>query len=497
MQQIIINQSADECRLAVLTDGVVSRLSVEHACQRSLVDDIYLGTVVRVLPAMQAAFVDIGREKMGFLHADDLPVSTKTLSQLNGVPVANSPLIEHRLRQGEQVLVQVVRDELGEKGVRLTANLAISTHLLVYRPDDVCQVKVSHKIRDKHRRQHLQASLRDWLAQEQMQGGLMVRTLADDASDDDLQGHLGYLGQCQQQLAANLTAAKLAHQKTALLYQKPLSVRIIAEFVGTKTQTIIVDDGQLYHHLLEACQYLAPDLSHSIVHHTDDVPVFIAHQVEQAIQIALSRQVPLKSGGYLVIEETEAMVSIDVNTGSFVGHSSPSQLIYQTNLEAADVIASQLILRNLGGIIVIDFIDMKDQEHRTKLYQRLQQALSSDSAKTQITQVKRPDLVVLTRERSTKSLLKQLYQPCKACQGVGWQKSPHTLGFEIMREILRLHRHHPKASGFVVMVHESVLPWLSSDLKMVFDDLKNSINKQIEFRKNNQYRLDQFAVQPS
>lgn len=531
-EELLINYTPMESRVAVLTDGATSEIVIERHQKLGLVGNIYLGTVVRVLPGMQAAFVDIGQMRTAFLHANDmqkpkrssdgldepprpaithLPMATpaKTNDKQGhsaSVDVANvavklaempaQPLIEHRLREGDRVLVRVIKDELGTKGARLTTNISLPSRYLVYLPDSEPYVGVSTRIEEREERVRLKDSLTRLMAEANLQGGLIARTAAEKISDAKLKEDIHYLVQLWQTIIARTAAAKMQPAKRAeLIYQElPLPLRCIRDLVNEKTSKVLVDHRQIYHEVAYFAQEFVPSIAPLIAHYTGEVPLFDLYRVEEDLQNALKRRVDLKSGGYLMIDQTEAMTTIDVNTGSYVGTRSLEETVYKTNLEAAHVIARQIRLRNLGGIIILDFIDMAEPLHRSDVLTTLQQQLATDPAKTNITQVSELGLVEMTRKRVRESLPQQLCEPCPVCQGKGYIKTAETVCFEIFREIMRYARTYHTARQFTVVGHESVIDLMLSTEASTVADLEQLIAKPIRFLVEGCYQQEEYSI---
>ncbi|MEK9776892.1 MAG: Rne/Rng family ribonuclease, partial [Quisquiliibacterium sp.] len=426
-EEILVNHSAHETRVAVLQQGVVQELHLERAASRGLVGDIYLGRVSRVLPGMQSAFVDIGLERAAFLHVADL-------WQSHAQPKSDAPSapIEKLLFEGQPLLVQVVKDPLGSKGARLSTQISIAGRLLVYMPQDP-HIGVSQKIGDEAARQRLREQLQRLLPSDE-RGGFILRTLAEESTDAELTADLAYLRRRWREIL------ELSRQKPApsLLFRElSLTQRVLRDLAVEATAAIVVDSADEQQRLMQFATTYVPGLAQKIRLHAGERPVFELHGVEDEIQRALCRRVDLKSGGYLIIDQTEALTTVDVNTGGFVGGKTFADTIFRTNLEAAHSIARQLRLRNLGGIIIVDFIDMTETEHRDAVLDELHKALATDRSRTSVSGFTSLGLVELTRKRTRESIAHLLCEPCPVCGGRGALKTARTVCYEILREIER------------------------------------------------------------
>jgi ribonuclease G len=429
-QDVLINWSPQETRVAVIEQGAVQELHVERALERGLVGNIYLGKVARVLPGMQSAFIDIGLERAGFLHVGDLLSSISSRHAENDVGSGDCGLpIEKQIFEGQALMVQVLKDPIGTKGARLSAQVSIAGRLLVYLPQDR-HIGVSQKIPPQQReqlRQRLHALAGD-------AGGFILRTNAEEASDSELAEDIAYL--CKTW--AQIRERALRRPPASLLYQDlTLMQRVLRDIASQETQSIRIDSREQHQLLREFGQTFMPDMAAKIVLYAGERPIFDLHNVDEEIARALGRRVELKSGGYLIIDQTEALTTIDVNTGGFVGARNFEDTIFKTNLESAQAIARQLRLRNLGGIMIVDFIDMAKPEHRDAVLEELKKQLARDRVKTTVNGFSALGLLEMTRKRTRESLAHQLCEPCPICQGKGTVKTARSVSYDILREILR------------------------------------------------------------
>jgi len=456
---------------------MVQELLVERAASRGLVGSVYAGRVARVLPGMQSAFVDIGFERAAFLHVADI----------RGSREAQKP-IEKLLAEGEHVLVQVLKDPLGTKGARLSTQISIAGRLLVYLPQDP-HIGISQKIGDESGRQQLRARLQDLIPADE-KGGFIVRTLAETASEDELRADLEYL----RTLWAALRERSLGAQPPKLIYQDlSLAQRVLRDMVNARTGRVVVDSRETFQKLAAFVEQYMPRVRGRLSHYEGERPLFELYDVETEIERALSRRVALKSGGTLVIDQTEALTTIDVNTGGFVGSRSLDDTIFKTNLEAAQAIARQLRLRNLGGIIVIDFIDMQAEEHRAAVLEELRRALARDRTRVTLSGFSALGLVEMTRKRTRESLAHVLCEPCPTCDGRGAVKTAPTVCYEILREILREARAFP-AKEFRVLASQPVINLFQEEESGSLAMLSEFIGKPISTQVESSYTQEQFDI---
>jgi ribonuclease G len=480
-EEILVNVTPQETRVAVAASGVVQELLVERSASRGLVGNLYLGKVARVLPGMQSAFVEVGLERAGFLHVADL--------RKGGAEEACKP-IEKRLAVGQPLLVQVIKDPIGSKGARLSTQVSVAGRLLVYLPHDP-HIGISQKIEDEGGRQALRERLRE-LVPEGEKGGFIVRTLAGSAAEEDLRADLDYLRELWRAIAARAAAAGGAPPR--LVYEDlSLAQRVLRDMVGADTARVIVDSRETCQKLAAFAEHYMPRLRGRIEHYVGERPLFELYGVEAEIERALSRRVELKSGGTLVIDQTEALTAIDVNTAAFVGSRSFDDTVFKTNLEAAQAIARQLRLRNLGGIIVIDFIDMQSAEHRAAVLEELRRALARDRTRITVNGFTALGLVELTRKRTRESLAHVLCEPCPTCAGRGEVKSAHTVCYEILREILREARAF-NAREFRVLAAQAVIDLLLEEEAGSLAMLSEFIRKPISVQVESGYGQEQFDI---
>lgn len=477
-EQILINITPQETRVAVMQQGVVQELHIERASSYGMVGNVYQGRVCRVLPGMQSAFVEIGLERAAFLHVADI---------WQQKPNEEKP-IEKLLHEGQTVLVQVIKDPIGTKGARLSTQISIAGRLLVYLPQET-HIGISQRIEDEQERELLRHKLQQLMPPE-VKGGFIVRTSAETATDRELLADVDYL---QRIWNGIMEQAKTAAPQTLLYQELNLALRVLRDFVSEDIDRIIVDSRETYAKLQAFSASYMSDVASRLEHYQGERPLFDLYQAEAEIEKALSRKVELKSGGYLIIDQTEALTTVDVNTGAFVGGRNFDDTIFKTNLEAAHAIARQLRLRNLGGIIIIDFIDMEESQHRRQVIQAFERALASDHVKTSISSVSPLGLVEMTRKRTRESLEHVLCQACPTCEGRGFVKTAETVCYEVFREIQRQARQF-ECQQLMVLAHQDVIERLLDEESVALGELELSTGKPIRLQTEALYTVDQYDV---
>lgn len=482
-EEILINVTPRETRVAMVENGVLQEVFIERTSRYGLVGNIYKGRVCRVLPGMQAAFVDIGLERAAFLHASD--VSSLSEEEPNGAPRRNDNITE-LLREGQEVLVQVVKDPLGTKGARLTTHITIPSRYLVLLPAETT-VGVSTKIEDEAERQRLKDIV---AAFESGSGGYIVRTVAEGAEHDALVADRYFLDKLWTSVserATSVTPGTVVHEDLRL------ALRTLRDLVGDEVEKVRVDSRETYQKLLEFSAEFVPHMCDLLEYYPGERPIFDLYGVEDEIQKALDRKVQLKSGGHVIIDQTEAMTTVDVNTGAYVGHRTLEETIFKTNLEAAQAIARQLRLRNLGGIIIIDFIDMSMEEHKRQVLRALEKSLERDHAKSHITEVSSLGLVEMTRKRTRESLEHILCESCPTCAGRGSLKTAETVCYEMFREIIREARQYD-AKQLLVLASQDVVDLLLDEESASLAELEAFVGVPIKFQVEALYTQEQFDV---
>ncbi len=494
--EILVNVTPMEVRVALIENGAVQELYIERMVRRGLVGNIYQGKIVRVLPGMQAAFVDIGLQRTGFIHASDLIWPGKGLEE-DGREHGHPP-IQELLHEGQILTVQVMKDMLGTKGPRLSCEISLASRYLVFMPY-ASNSGVSQRIDDEAERLRLRHILHTIQHSDTASTSVgraehfIVRTAAEGIADTvHLQRDHVFLRKLWDQIREK--AAVTSHP-CCIFEELPLAHRSVRDLDSDRIARIRVDHRETLEQIQVFTREFMPASADKVEYYPGERPIFELYEVEEDIKNALSRKVMLKSGGYLMIDQTEAMTTIDVNTGSFVGHRSLEETVYKTNLEATQVIARQLRLRNLGGIIIIDFIDMVESSHRTHVLRNLERLLERDHAKSKITQVSELGLVEMTRKRTRESLEHQLCENCPICEGRGSVKSAETVCYEIFREILREARaYESSARGFMVIASQRVIDRLLDEDSAAVADLETSLGKPIRFQVETMYHQEQYDL---
>jgi ribonuclease G len=484
-QEILINVTPHEVRAAMVENGVLEEFLIERASRRGLTGNIYKGEVSRVLPGMQAAFVDIGLERTAFLHASDIYRSS--VEELEREP-HRDPSISELLREGDKIPVQVLKDPIGSKGARLTTFVTVPSRYLVLLPDGG-KVGISSRIEDDGERNRLKELIGEIIPTDS-EHGFIARTVAEGASPEALRADMLFLNKLWENICCD--ADKVAPGQ--LIYEDlPVPIRVLRDLVSSDVQRIQVDSEEAYKQLKRFAETFMPDLASVIQMYTGRRPILDLYNVEDEVEKALGRNVALKSGGCLVFDQTEAMTTVDVNTGAYVGHRNLEDTIFRTNLEAAVAIARQLRLRNLGGIIIVDFIDMEEEEHRRQVLEALEEALSGDHVRTRITPYSSLGLVEMTRKRNRESLEHIMCEVCPTCQGSGFAKTSETVCYEIFREILRQHRQF-NFKELVVLAHQDVVEMLLDEESASFAELEGFTGKPIRLQAEAMYVRDQFDI---
>jgi ribonuclease G len=482
MEDILINITPQETRVAVLNAGVVQELHVERTAARGLVGNIYLGKVARVLPGMQSAFVDIGLERAAFLHVADI-------WEYRQFTQDKPPPIERLIHEGDTVLVQVVKDPIGTKGARLSTQVSLAGRMLVYLPQDP-HIGISQRIEDEAERTQLRDTLKRLVPADE-KGGYIIRTSAEDATEADLASDLDYL----RVLWTRILERRLESAAPSMLYQElSLAQRVLRDITTEETTAIQVDSRENFVKLEQFAAQFVPRVAGRLAHYTGERPLFDLYSIDAEIERALGRRVDLKSGGYLIIDQTEAMTTVDVNTGGFVGTRNFDDTVFKTNLEASQAIARQLRLRNLGGIIIVDFIDMASAEHRDAVLAEFKKALARDRTRMTVSGFTQLGLVEMTRKRTRESLAHVLCEPCPVCQGRGEVKTARTVAFEVLREILREARQFGETREFRILASQTVIDLFLEEESQALAMLSDFIGKPVSMQVESMYSQEQYDI---
>ncbi|HSW13029.1 MAG TPA: ribonuclease G [Solimonas sp.] len=486
--EILVNIGSQETRVALVEGGATQEVHVQRASRHGLTGNIYKGVVQRVLPGMQAAFVEIGLERTAFLHVADMLPTPNGNGNGHG---SEHPSITQLLHEGEQVLVQIVKDPIGSKGARLTKLLSVPSRYLVLLPHER-NVGVSARIEAEGERLRLKGILEQVQQELAPQFGVIARTAAENAEPEALADDLRFLLRLWASISEQTLTAKAG---TMVHGDLPLSMRILRDLMGADVERIRIDNVEEFKRVQQFAQTFVPRAAPKIELYHGAAPIFDLYGAEDDISRALDRRVELKSGGHLYIDQTEAMTTIDVNTGAYTGHRNLEETVLKTNLEAAQAIARQLRLRNLGGIIILDFIDMKSEDHRAQVVRALERALAADHARTQIYPFSPLGLIEMTRKRTRDSLGHILCEPCSACEGRGAVKTVETVCHEIAREVQRAARQF-EAKGFLVLANPEVIQRLIGEESLGLAELEAALNRPIRLQAEPTYGQESFDVVP-
>lgn len=499
--ELVVNVTSRETRVALLEHGTLAELYVERESDRSLVGNVYLGRVVKVLPGMQACFVDIGLPKAAFLYVEDVRNDSKELGEFLGVEggldpngeLKNSrsfsnPAIEEMISEGQQIMVQVAKDPMGSKGARVTTHISLPGRNLVLLPT-ASHLGVSRRIESEEERSRLRDLLRKIRPEAY---GFIARTASEGVSEEEIRAEMDFLVQVWESIRRNAERGPVPR----LLYAElDITLRAVRDLMVGEVDRLVIDSQEEYRRILGFLDANLPQFNHRIILYDEDEPIFDAYHIEMEISRALERKIWLKSGGYILIEETEALTTIDVNSGRYVGKHNLEETILKINLEAAKEIAYQIRLRNLGGIIIIDFIDMEKDSSRELVLQALKDALRKDRSPTNVLKMSELGLVQMTRKRVKEGVGKQLCEPCPYCEGQGWIRSTTTLCYEVLREIQREMAHSHYLSGDVsVEVHPDVAHVLCEDERPGLEELEQRFQRRILVRPNPRLHRDQVEV---
>ena len=483
--ELLVNVTPQETRVAVVENGMLQEVFIERARRRGLVGNIYKGVVSRVLPGMQAAFIDIGLDRAAFLHASDIAlIDSDDKAEASG----NGDNITRLLHEGQKLLVQVIKDPLGSKGARLTTHITIPSRYLVFMPETE-NVGVSQRIEDEAERQRLREIVLTERDKENT-GGFILRTAAEGVDEESIASDLHFLQRLWASVREQMSRAKagdVVHEDL------PLVLRVLRDISDSEVEKLRIDSRETFQRVDRFVRQFTPELLNKLEYYPGERPVFDLYGVDDEIQKSLERKVQLKSGGHLVLDQTEAMTTIDVNTGAYVGHRNLEETIFKTNLEAAQAIIRQLRLRNLGGIIIVDFIDMQTEEHKRQVLRALEKHVERDNANCHISEISSLGLVQMTRKRTRESLEHILCEPCPTCGGRASVKTAETVCYEIFREILRESRQFD-VQQLLVLASQEVVDLLLDEESTSLAELEAFIGKPIKFQVEALYSQEQFDV---
>ena len=497
-QEIYISSTPQESRIALMEDGLLAEFLIERKEEMGVAGNIYKGKVARVLPGMQAAFIDIGMEKAGFLHASDFssePEDAQLLNATDDVEFAEPPKpqparrlpLEKQISRGEEILVQVAKDPLGTKGARVTSHVSLPGRYMVFMPGTK-HIGISRRIESEEERKRLK-EIAQSLGTEN--GGFILRTACEGRSKREIQRDLAFLTRLWkgiQKKAQGAPAPALIHQDLDLI------TRTIRDFFSNDTEQVVIDSSKDAKRVVDFVRHFMPRLRSKIVTYTGQEPLFEQQGIEEKVVKALDRRVWLRSGGYIIIERTEALTAVDVNTGRFVGKRNQEETIFKTNLEAAQEVVRQLRLRNVGGIIIIDFIDMEKEANRKKVYEALKEALKKDKARTNILKISELGLVEMTRQRTRESLENQLLRPCPHCEGRGRIKSAATVAYDVLRAIKRQQATVENGKNIVVRLHPDIANFLYDEKNNSLENLEREINHRIIIKASQELHHEKYEI---
>jgi len=492
-EELLINVNAFETRVALVVHGLLQEVQVARATGASVTGNIYLGKVVRIVPGMQAAFVDVGLARPGFLHARDIE-GPRIITPDQAGSEKKKHDIRDLIHDGQSILVQVEKDPIASKGARLSTQIAFASKYLVWMPNEA-HIGISQRIDDEVERERLRTTLDSIKQAQSLRGGVIVRTAGERASAEHLAQDLKLLSRLWERIRGRIDGARAP----SLIYEElPLHTRMVRDLVGADTQHILVDHADTFERISSYVEEVIPGYSDRLQRYAEDRPLFERHGVEDEIARALEAKVALKSGGSLVIEQTEAMISIDVNTGGFLGGHSLEETVYRTNLEAAAAIPRQLRLRNLGGIIVIDFIDMEDEEHQRQVWRTLEKATEADPASTSREGFSSLGLVQMSRKRTRESLAQSMCVPCNQCQGTGKVRSSESTSIEVLRALSQDYKARCRKKSvdgdYLIRATESVVDRLLDEDAAHLAELSSNIEREIRIQVEPSYVEGQFDI---
>ncbi len=506
--EVFINSNQREIRVALMESNLLVELFIEHNAHKGIVGNIYKGKVTKILPGMQVAFVDIGLEKAGFLYVGDIDVIDMLglEDSLEPLPITETEddkdhpfegkpgrpnhdvKIQDILQEGQEILVQVAKNPLGTKGARITNYITLPGRHLVYMPT-INHISVSRRIEDETEKERLKQLVSEIGNDGE---GYIVRTAGQDAFRSDFESDVSFLHHLWENLkkkSEEVSAPYLVYEDLNLIF------RSIRDLFTSDTQRLVIDSKSDFNKCMEFCTTYLPHLADKIELYKDPMPIFDHYGVELDINRALGRTIWLKSGGYIIIDQTEALVAIDVNTGKYVGHSDPEDTILKTNLEALKEVVYQLRLRNIGGIIIVDFIDMANEESKEIVTNALKQALKSDRSRTRILKISELGLVEMTRKRVRESLVQTLCDPCDYCEGKGYIKSPSTVCYEIIREIQRRGTDNITNKKLKIEVHPIIYDMLFEEESGLLEEMEKQNNLEITFNVNPKLHREKYYIE--
>ncbi len=500
--ELLVNVAPFETRIARIENGQPEEIYIER--ERGLKGNIYKGHVQRVLPGIQAAFIDIGMEKAGFLYAGDIATAKQqvdsftedmeqtdeadnTAESADSSPSRrNAPPISGLLKDGQDLMVQVSREPIASKGPRMTSQIGLPGRYLVYMPN-LDHIGIARRLEDPVERERL---LNICKSMNLQQGGIIIRTVAEGKEEPELRQDLDFLLRLWADIekrAKNSAPGSMIHKELNLY------LRVMRDYVDAEVEKIHIDSREAYETMKKFARRFMPEVAKRLYYYPGNRPIFDVYGVEETMERALQRRVALKSGGHIVIDQTEALIAIDVNSGSFVGSRNMEETGFKTNLEAVHEIVHQLRLRNLGGIIVVDFIDMQEEQNKLKLIEVLEEALKRDKAKNHIVQFSELGLVEMTRKRTRDSLGRILLTECSHCHGIGLAKSPSTICYQLFREVVAEARAYP-CEKLTVIAHPDIIDLLLGVENESVLQLEDFLKKEISLESNEHSAIEHYEV---
>jgi len=491
--EIIINSASEETRVAVLENKEVVELHIDRRREGGIVGNTYKGKVVKILPGIQSAFVDIGLEKAAFLYVSDAGADAEEYARMieeegleGRTEFKTQHSIEDILQEGQEIMVQVSKEPIGTKGARITSYISLPGRYLVLMPT-VEHIGISRRIKDGKER----ARLKEIVQSIRKPGmGYIIRTASEEVDQESLTADAEFL----ELLWENIQRKREGVSAPALLYSElDLTFRTVRDLFTSKVGRLVIDSASEYERIREFVRLYLPSMLPRVELHEGEEPIFEAYDIEAEINRALDKKVWLKSGGYIVIDHAEALTVIDVNTGKYVGKRDPEETITQTNLEAVKEVAYQLRLRNIGGIIIIDFIDMEKEKNREKVFNAMQEAFAKDRARTNIIRMSELGLIEMSRKRTKENLMRTLCEPCNYCGGRGYTKSVTTIGYELFRKIRKLSR-ITKDKKILVTVHPSVANFIFDEERQIIEELEKEYQKRIVIKGDPSIHVEEYDI---
>ncbi len=493
-KEILVNSTNQETRIAIIENNKLVEVFVERRFNKGIVGNIYKGKVTKVLPGMQSAFVNIGLDRDAFLYVGDISENILNIEEFideenieeERTTTHSEVHIEDLLREGQEILVQIAKEPIGTKGPRITAHISLPGRYLVYMPT-ISHIGVSRKIEDENERERLKQIMEKI---KKGTGGYIVRTAAEGMDEDALKQDVELLQKIWKEIiqkTETVRAPKLIYEELGLLE------KVIRDYFTDDTTLMLVDNETAYQQAIQFLDKINSRWINRVKLYTKKQPIFELYDIESQIEGALRSKVWLKSGGYIVINQTEALVSIDVNTGRYIGKRSLEETVFKTNKEAVSEIVRQIRLRNLGGIIVVDFIDMEEEEHRKEVLELLENELKRDKSRTNILTIDEIGLVAITRKRVKQSLERELTQVCPYCRGTGRVKSIPTIILEIQREIInRIVINYDR--DITIRVHPYIGEYLKNDNYFIVKELTEYFNVRINVKEDPNLHLEEYDI---